>query len=83
MPESKLIYKFLCKNYKDDHPCVYLYCVGQKYSPKTGLSRIYNEIEDFFCPPFDKNTLAVEIKAFLEEKKKLHKEGKIKVQSIY
>jgi len=83
MPESKLIYKFLVKNYKDDHPCVYLYCKGQKYSPKTGLSRIYEEIEGFFCPPFDKNTLAKEIKSFLEEKKQLYKEGKINIKSIY
>lgn len=83
MSESKLIYKFLVKNYKDDHPCIYLYCQGHKYSPKTGLSRIYNEIEDLFCPPFDKNTLRDEIKTFLEEKKALYKEGKIKIKSIY
>jgi hypothetical protein len=83
MADGELIWRFLDKNYKNDHPAVYLYCVGQKYSPQTGLSKIYNETEQIFCPPMDKNLLAVEIKAFLEFKRKLYKEGKIKVKSIY
>lgn len=83
MSESKLIYKFLVKNFKDDHPAIYLYCKGSKHSPKTGLSRIYNEIEDYFHPAFDKNTIAVEIKKFLDEKKQLYKDGKIEIKSIY
>jgi hypothetical protein len=83
MADGEIIWRFLDKNYENDNPNVYLYCAGQKYSLKTGTSRIYNEIEQIFCPPMDTHLLKKVIEAFLDNKRKLYKEGKIKIKSIY
>ena len=83
MADGELIWKFLDKNYKDDHPTVYIYCVGQSRSSNTSTSRIFNDVEQIFCPPMDRHLLKKIITAYLDNKKKLHKNGKIKVRSIY
>lgn len=83
MDDGQLILKFLEKNYKDDHPAVYLYCVGKRYSPQTGSLNIFREVKDIFCPPISQHYLEVIIKAFLENKKKLYLKGEIKVKPIY
>lgn len=83
MADGNLIWKYLEKNFKNDHPTIYIYCAGQNRSSNTAMSRIYNEVEELFCPPMNRELLKQIIKSFLETKKKHYREGKIKIKSIY
>ena len=38
--DKELILKFLNREYKDNHPSIYLYCCGQQRSQQTGVFNI-------------------------------------------
>lgn len=83
MTDSELIWKFLEKNIKNDHPAVYLYACGNLRSPITAVNKVLAEVESVFCPPYKHQFVTVVIKGFLDNKKKLYSKGLIKVKPLY
>ena len=50
MSDSEIIWKFLIREYKDDHVVIYLYCCGNVRSPKTAIDRVFEFTKQIFCP---------------------------------
>ena len=83
MSDSEIILKYLTKSYPDDHQCVYLYVCGHRRSTKTSVDHIMRDIKILFCPPISEHYVNTVIEGFLENKKKMHMKGLIKVKPIY
>ena len=83
MTDSELIWKFLVRNYPDDHQAIYLYCCGQERSAHTAIKKIQEFTNVIFGDVIQKELVYVTIKGFLDYKKKEYKKGNVTVKSIY
>jgi hypothetical protein len=83
MSDSEIIWKFLDREYLDDNPVIYLYCCGNVRSPKTAIQKMVFDTKKIFYPPMSEQLIQTVIIGFLENKKKLHIKGLIKVKPIY
>ena len=83
MSDERILYKFLNRELTDEHPAVYLYCVGQKRSQKTAIDVASKIVFNLFCPPYTAEFIIKVITNFLEYKKSEYKKGNINVTPIY
>ena len=83
MSDSEIIWKFLTREYQDDHVVVYLYCCGNVRSPKTAIDRVSEFCNQIFCPAIPEWLIKHTIKAYLEHKKKQYQRAEIKIKPIY
>ena len=81
--DRELILKFLNREYKDEHPSLYLYICGQRRSQETGFFSILKYSRFIFYPCFTDDYLTEIIKEFLNFKKEQHKNGEINVKALY
>lgn len=81
--DRELILKFLGKEYKDDHPSIYLYSCGQRRSQNTAIFNIIKYTRLIFYPCFNDYFLHTIIEEFLEFKKSQYKNGEIIIKPIY
>ena len=81
--DRELIIKMLNREYKDDHPSVYLYVCGQERAQKTAIFHIIKYVRVIFYGCFDDYILKTHIIEFLEYKKDQYKKGEIKVKPVY
>ena len=83
MQDSTIIWKFLNREYDNDHPVVYLYACGNVRSPKTAVDRIMGLTRKIFYPAMTEQLIKTVVIAFLDNKKKLYMKGEIKIKSLY
>lgn len=83
MSDSEIIWKYLDRQYSDDHPAIFLYCCGNTRSPQTATMKMMEDARKLFCPPYTEQFLRTIIHGFLENKKKLYMKGIIKIKPIY
>lgn len=82
MEDSTIIWKFLTREYPDDHQVIYLYVCGNVRSPRTALEKVMNLMKKIFSGISEQYVRSV-VKGFLDLKKKQYIRGEIKVKSIY
>lgn len=81
--QTELILKFLNREFKDDHPSIFIYCRGyQVRSKDTSKRNILKYIKVIFQPMSDSDLLEV-IEEFLNDKREKYKKGLIKIKSLY
>jgi DNA-dependent RNA polymerase auxiliary subunit epsilon len=83
MSDEIILYKFLKYELTDDHPAVYLYCVGQKKSKTTAINNSVKIVSDLFCPPYTIEFIKKIVINFLEYKKMEYLNGEIEITPIY
>jgi hypothetical protein len=83
MTESELIWKFISKEFPDEHIIIYLYVCGNVRSPKTSMDKAMIVLEKIFCPPYDKDFIRTLLKGFLDRKKEQYLKGNVKVNPLY
>jgi hypothetical protein len=85
MSDTTFIWKYLLlKLIGDDHPAVYIYCVGQNRSKKSAVGKLTEEIYEWIGPDvFPIQFVRGVCKQFLEFKYDQYKKGEIKVKEIY
>ena len=83
MSDSEIIWKFLSREYQDDHVVIYLYCCGNVKSPKTAIDRVLDFTKQVFCPAIPEWLVKHTITAYLDYKKKQYQRAEIKVKAIY
>ena len=83
MSDERILYKFLYLELTDEHPVIYLYCVGQKRSRKTAIDNAVKIVSEIFCPPYTIEFITKTVTNFLEFKKLEYLEGKVKPTPIY
>lgn len=83
MSDEIILYKFLKYELTDEHPAVYLYCVGQKRSQKTAVDNAVKIVGNLFCPPYTIEFIKTTIVNFLEYKKLEYKKGDTNITPIY
>ena len=81
--DRELILKFLNREYKDDHPAIYLYACGQHRSQTTAIFNVIKYSKIIFYPCFSDYFLHTIIEEFLEFKKCQYNNGEIIVKPIY
>ncbi len=81
--DKELILKFLKREYKDDHPSIYIYCCGQLRSRTTAVMSVSKYLNVIFEGCFNNEYLKKIIIDFLDNKKLQYKNGEIKVKSLY
>lgn len=81
--DKELILKFLNREYKDEHPSLYLYICGQHRSQQTAIFNILKYTRFIFYPCFTDNFLIEIINEYLIFKKEQYKNGEIKVKPLY
>lgn len=83
MSDSEIIWKFLSKEYKDEHPVIYLYVSNKPKSSANALEKVI-ELTNLIFGDVYPNTLIKPIaKRFLDYKKSQYMRGEIKVKPIY
>jgi hypothetical protein len=83
MTDSEILWKFISREFPDDHMVIYLYVCGNIRSPVTAIDKAMNLLEKIFCPPYDPNYVKTILKGFLERKKDQYKKGLVKVKPLY
>jgi len=83
MSDSEIIWKFLVREYQDDHPLIYIYVCGKIRSETTSYTKMLEQIKPIFYPSMSEQIIISTIRGFLERKKKQYKNGEIKVKAIY
>jgi len=83
MSDERILYKYLIHELTDEHPAVYLYCVGQKRSKKTAIDNSVKIVCELFCPPYTVEFIKKVVVNFLEYKKSEYENGVIIVSPIY
>ena len=83
MSDSEIIWKFLIREYKDDHVVIYLYCCGNVRSPQTAIDRVFEFTKQFFCPAIPECLLKSTVIAYLNFKKKQYQKAEITIKPIY
>jgi len=83
MSESEFIWKFLNREYHNEHPAIYLYVIGNVQSKQNAIDKIMRLVRSIFTPPYSEGFLLTIVKAFLESKRKQYIKGEIKVKALY
>jgi hypothetical protein len=83
MSDKRILYKFLRYELTDEHPAIYLYCIGQKRSQKTAVDNTVKIVNAIFCPPYTVEFIKQTVIDFLEYKKSEYKKGNIIIKPIY
>jgi hypothetical protein len=83
MSDERILYKFLKYELTDEHPAIYLYCVGQKRSQKTAVDNVVKIVSALFCPPYTVEFIKTTTVNFLEYKKLEYKKGNVIITPIY
>lgn len=83
MEDSVIIWKFLTREYTNDHPVVYLYVCGNVRSPKTAIDKAMSLLKEIFYPAMSEHLIKTVMTAFLEQKKKQYMKGEIIVKPLY
>jgi DNA-dependent RNA polymerase auxiliary subunit epsilon len=83
MSDERILYKFLNYELSDEHPAIYIYCVGQKRSEKTAIDNVVKIVSELFCPPYTVEFIIKVVTNFLDYKKTEYNEGKLNVVPIY
>ena len=83
MTDSAMIWKFLSREFPDDHPVIYMYVCGNVRSPKTAIDKAMVITKKIFCPPFEVSFIQAILKGFLDMKKEHYHKALIKVKPLY
>jgi hypothetical protein len=83
MSDSEIIWKFLEREFLDEHPVIYIYCKGNKRSSTTAITKISDITNPIFYPAMSDFLIRTVIKGFLENKKKQYIKGLIKIKPLY
>jgi hypothetical protein len=83
MSDSEIIWKFLEKEYSNDHVIIYLYVCGSIQNKKNAVLTAINSIKLIFSNTINEAIVKSTVEGFLNLKAKLYKNGKITVKSIY
>lgn len=81
--DSTIIWNFLQKEFKDDHPVIYLYACGNVRSPQTAMDKVIKLVIPIFSPPMTEYFVKTIIKGFLDMKREQYKRGEIKIKPLY
>lgn len=83
MSDERILYKFLKYELTDEHPAIYLYCVGQQSSQKTAVDNAVKIVNTLFCPPYTVEFIRKTVTNFLEYKKSEYEKGNVIITPIY
>lgn len=83
MNDRTIIFKFLSREFPNEHPIIYVYVCGQKRSEQTSINKILDLTLKVFYPVFSKEFILEIIEEYLKNKKTLYKKGLINVKSFY
>ena len=83
MNDRTIIFKFLSREFPNEHPMIYVYVCGQKRSEQTSINKILDLTLKVFYPVFLKEFILEIIEEYLKNKKTLYKKGLINVKSFY
>lgn len=83
MSDERILYKFLYYELIDEHPAIYLYCVGQKRSRKTAIDIVVKIVAELFCPPYTIEFIIKVVSNYLNFKKSEYELGNLIVSPIY
>lgn len=83
MSDSEIIWKFLSREFPNDHPAIYIYVCGKTRSETTASNKLLEHTKPIFYPPMSEQIIKSTIKGYLNWKKKQYVNGEIKVKSVY
>lgn len=83
MSDSEIIFKFLNREYQDDHVAIYLYCCGNVSSQKTAIDFCFEFTKNILCPGMPEWVVKHTVKTYLKHKKKQYQRAEIKIKPIY
>lgn len=81
--DRELIIKCLNREFKDNHPAVYLYVHGHVRTKNTAIFNLMKYARIVFYNCFDDNYLEKHIVEFLNYKKEQYENNEIKVKPFY
>ena len=83
MEDSTIIWKFLSREYQNDHPVIFIYVCGQARSSKTAIDKVNDLVFPIFYPTISEHIIKVTIKGFLDMKKRQYIKGEFTPKPIY
>jgi hypothetical protein len=87
MQDSEIIWKFLSKEYKEDHPVIFIYCrgheTGQLKSKENAIVKVTKLCQAIFGDSMSESLVKTVVLGYLDHMKKEYKFGRIKIKSLY
>jgi len=83
MDDRTIIWKFLMREFPDNHQAIYVYCTGRNRSIQTAINRVTPITFKIFSPAITKVFIEQTVKDFLEYKKKQFGKNEIKIRPQY
>lgn len=83
MEDSMIIWKFLTREYPNNHQVIYLYVCGNTRSPVTAVEQVMKITRKIFGPALNDHYIQTVVKGYLDYKKKQYRNGEIPVKPIY
>jgi len=83
MTDTTLIWKAMLLLVPDNHPAVYLYITGHRYSTETAIKRCTDTVEPLFRGAFDAAKIRKVSREYLKMKGDEYKKGRVKIKPIY
>ncbi len=83
MTDSELIWKFLVREYPNDHPIIFLYVSNHPRSAKDAFDKVVNFIKEIFIDVYPETLIKPVVKRYLDYKKEQYVRGEINVKPIY
>lgn len=83
MTDSELIWKFLVREYTDEHPVIYLYVSNHPRSSQNAIDKVVSFTKEIFWPVYPDTLIKPVVKRYLDYKKEQYMRGEISVKPIY
>jgi hypothetical protein len=83
MSDSEIIWKFLTKEFKDDHPVIYLFVTNHPRSSKNAMDKAINETKLILGDVYPDSLIKPVVERFLTFKRKEYMCGKLQIKPIY
>lgn len=83
MSDSEIIWKFLNKEYPNDHLIIYLFVCGSHQNKKNATQTAIKLIKLIFSDTINDAMVKTTVDGFFNLKHNLYKNGKIKVKTVY
>ena len=80
MTDTTLIWKAMLQLVPEDHPAVYLYITGHRYSTNSAINRCTETVEPLFRGAFDVSKIRKVSKEYLKMMESEYKGGRLKIK---
>lgn len=83
MTDSEILWKFLVREYPNNHPIVFLYASNHSRTNKDSFDKVVGFTKEIFLDVYPESLIKPVVKRYLDYKKQQYMRGDIQIKPIY